>query len=188
MCFGFIYDTIINPLPLKHRLQGKIHFPSLLRCAEELSICFHRAIDNFDNNPLFFINSVEEYEDDYDLILYGEKLVFDEDSKDNIAWKKFLKYYPKGADEIKYAIQIAVDNFICRNNPCAESIITDFFTKILRNLLCVIPSMHKNHVEKRNIEKSRSLGPVPFNKLADLRKKAGLPIYYVAHKRQKLDH
>jgi hypothetical protein len=152
--------------------------PSLLKCAEELTICFQRAIENFDNIPIFFMDF--ETEEDH---LYGEPPILNDTDKDEIIWRNFNFYYPKGVSELKYGIDVALENNIIRKSPFPQSIAYSFFKFRLRHLLTILPMMHKNHTEKTNPEKSRSLGSVPLSTITSIREKAGLSQH---SKRQKI--
>jgi len=170
MCYGYIYDTIVNPLPVGHRLLSYIRRPSLKRCAEELAACFLKALDNFDNNPLFFVM----LDDSDDCIEFEADPVIRELMEDEWVWKRFYRYYPYGASELTHAVQVAIDNSIAKSVSKAEQVVTNFFMDRWRILISVIPLMHKNHTDKLSAERGGSLGPVPDEKIREIRKKAGL--------------
>ena len=177
MCYAYIYDTITNPLPVNHRLQGFIRLPSLKRCSEELATCFHRAIGKFDNNPLFFVM----LDDADDRIEFEPDPTIRELMEDEWVWKRFYRYYPDGASELTYAIQVAIDNSIAKSTNRAEQIVINFFIDRLRILLSVIPLMHKNHTDKVSPERGGSLGSVPEEKIREIRTKAGLACSFEDH-------
>lgn len=172
MCYGYIYDTLVNPLPVDHLLHGHLHKPSLLKCAEEIADCFQRALNIFDNHPLFFVN----YDEESNSQIQSEKnpkVV--EYLEDEWAWRNFLTFYPGGANEIIYASQICLDNSITRNVYLSEQYIHHFLIDRLRILLSCIPAIHKQHTDKIPYENIKSPGPAPLSKITKLRSNLGLP-------------
>ena len=172
MCYGYIYDTLVNPLPVDHLLNGYLHKPSLLKCAGELADCFQRALNIFDNHPHFFINySMENHMN----IINEKNPKVVEFLEDEWAWSNFLVFYPEGAKEITYASQICLEHSITRKVSLKEQFIQHFLMDRLRILLSCIPAMHKQHTEKIPYDNVKSPGPASFVKIANLRASLGLP-------------
>jgi hypothetical protein len=173
MCYGYIYDTLINPLPSNHLLNEHIHRPSLLRCSNTLTECFKRALDVFDNDISFFI----EIEMDEEAAILSEKDPRTREyMEDAWVWKKFNEQYPKSQMELKYALDICLDHSIARHTIAKEHVIQHFLMDRLRILLSSLPDIHTNHNTKMSYEKSKSLGPVPLKKIVEIRTKLGLPV------------
>jgi len=171
-CYGYIYDTIVNPLPVTHLLHGHLHKPSLLKCAEELAYCFQRALNTFDNNEYFFINYDEE---SHKIIVNEKNPSVVEFLEDELIWTNFLAFYPDGANEIIYASQVCVDNSITRKVYLSEQYIKHFLMDRLRILLSCIPGIHKQHTDKILYENIKSTGPASLTKISMIRSKLGLP-------------
>jgi len=174
MCYGYIYDCLLSPLSRKHILSGYIHTPSLMRCVDELTKCFERVVNEFDNDEFFFINLED---DDLDIALDNtHDINVKEYLIDEFIWNKFNQLYSKASTDLEYAIQICLENSITRNVFLREQFITQFCMFKLRLLLVIIPELHKDHTEKRNPEKVNSSGPVPLEKITKIRSNLGLPI------------
>jgi len=173
ICYGYIYDTIIDPLPVTHILHKHIHIHRVKQCAEEIAMCFQKAIHTFKHYEMFF-NLIE-----YHILLHYT----DEDRpeiltclKDATCWKHFSELYPEGAKEIKYAIDICMDHSITKNTLVKENTIQTFLSYILYIILSSIPKIHKEHTEKNNLQTHPSLGPVPLKQITEIREKLGLPV------------
>jgi hypothetical protein len=162
----------MSPLNNSHILHKHIHRPSLLIHANDITDCFQRALNIFDNNPLFFMIMDDSDED----IINESNHILKEQEGDKLVWKKFIQYYPTGAAEINYAIQICLDNSIFRKTSEPAKLIEQFLIDKLRLLLSILPDIHKAHIEKNIPESSGSMGPVPLQQIVKLRSKLGLPV------------
>jgi hypothetical protein len=172
MCYGFIYDILTSHLSANNLLHEYIHMPSLVRCAEDLTKCFHKAVSAFDHSIEFFKHPSEVNED----ILYENNPIVRGLLQDQLIWDKFNALYPKSSEELEFAIQIAIDNRILRKTTLLEENVKRFCMNKLRILLSCVPSLHRDHTNKVPFEQSKSLGPVPYIKIANLRDALGLPI------------
>lgn len=171
-CYGYIYDTIINPLPVDHLLHGHLHKPSLLKCAEEVAYCFQRALDIFDNHPDFFLYT--DFDTDFNIKNEKNPKVV-EFLEDELVWNNFKKLYPEGAREIVYASQVCIDHSITRKVSISGQYIKHFLIDRLRILLSCIPAIHKQHTDKISYENIKSPGPASLTKISSLRSNLGLP-------------
>ena len=173
MCYSYIYDTLVNPLPLGHLLLRYIHRPSLLRCSSLLAKCFQKALDGFDNHPAFFMNMDE---DDFIRFQSQKDPRIREFMEDTWVWNKFYKNYPAASENITHCKEICIDSSITRGTFANDYVIKNFLMDRLRIFLSQIPTIHKNHTEKSSYQTIQSLGPVPIDKLIEIRKKHGLPV------------
>jgi hypothetical protein len=172
MCYGYIYDVIRLPIHDTDVLYKHLHYPSLLRHLEEITYCFQRALNIFDNNPLFFMIMDDSDED----IINESNHILKEKEEDKLVWKKFLQYYPTGSAEINYAMNICLDNSVFRKTSEPARLIEQFLIDKLRLLLSILPDIHTAHIEKNTPEPSRSLGSAPLQKIVDIRSKLGLSV------------
>ena len=155
MCHTYIYDTIISPYRSTHFLHNCIQLTrnEVLR----ISNTFSRILCNY-RNPCFF----EEFEG-FTSVEYCNEW----------AWAKFNSENPAGIAELLFEIQ-EVMYFSKKKKGVTEIIVIRFFMDKLRILLIQLPDIHREHTEKM-FEIQRSLGPVPFTKLLEIRIKANLP-------------
>jgi hypothetical protein len=172
MCYGYMYDVIMSPLHTNHVLHKHIHQPLLLQHAEEITHCFQRALNTFDNDPLFFIIMDESDE----CITAEMDYILKEQCEDKWVWTKFSQLYPCGAVEVKYAIQICLDNYIFRKTSEPTKSVEAFLIDRLRLFLSMIPDIHMSHTVKCKLEPYHSLGPVSLDEIANIRSKLGLPV------------
>jgi len=158
-----IYDILINPLSLSHPLHSYIKFKSLKRCALEVSDCFYRAVKEFPIYSEIFrvdINDTKEYT---------------ELDCDEIIWNRFHETYPS-SHELQYAIDLCIDYSVGTKCITKEQLIKQFLMDRLRKILDLVPSSHRDHSLKLEIDENVSIGPVCKWKIIAIRKLAGLPI------------
>jgi hypothetical protein len=172
MCHGFIYDVLTCHLNVDNLLYEYIHIPSLVRSAEEITVCFNRAISFFDNDPEFFICTNKGYE----YVTFETDINIRNTIQDEILWNKFTALYPGGSEEIHFAIQIGVDNNVARNTILCEEIIKRLFMNKLRILLVNIPDIHRGHTNVSKLTEPKSPGPASYTKISNLRYSLGLPV------------
>ena len=164
LCKNMIYDILINPLPLTNLLHGYINFKSLTRCALEVSDCFYRVVKDFPSGPEFF-------KCDTQIPAFISTFECDE-----IVWNRYHEKYPALSSELKYAIDICIDNSIGRVSTCKELLIKQFLMDRLRQILVLIPNVHMDHTLKRVTGERVSIGPVCKWKIIAIRRLAGLPL------------
>lgn len=157
---------------MDHLLYGKIHMPSLKRCATEVAQCFHKALTVFDDDVELFTlvdqdNAVIQAEKDPNIREFME---------DKIIWDNFGLLYPNEFKDLNYAIEVCLDNSISRQTPFKEQVILQFLMDRLRTLASCILSVHTCHTLKLGYENSKSPGPVPLSKISKIRTDLGLPV------------
>lgn len=173
MCYTYIYDTLVYPLAIDHLVKDSIHPASVHRCAEIISKCFERALSNFDNDPFFFVTNDIEF-----MIRFRTERDPDvrEFMNDQLVWNEFQIQYPKSSEELKFAVQVCLDNSITKNVISKIQIIKQFLMHKFRTLLSCLGEIHTGHTKKQGFENAKSLDSVPFHKIAEIRSKAGLPL------------
>jgi len=155
-----------------HLLYGKIHMPSLKRCASQVAQCFHRALTVFDDELELF-SLVDK---DNEIIKAEKDPLIQEFMEDKIIWDNFGILYPNEFNDLNYAIDVCLDNSISRKTPFNEQVILQFLMDRLRTLASCILSVHTYHTLKVGCEPSHSPGPVPLSKISKIRADLGLPV------------
>ena len=146
-----IYDIIINPLDLENLLQGYINFKILSYYALDISDCFYRAVKDFPTGPqsMVFVSNK-----------CGVKKLSDYD-RDEIIWNRFHDIFPSMANELQYALDLCIDVGISKKTIYKEQLLKQFLMNRLRQILILIPSVHKDHIFGfSKDENTASLGPV----------------------------
>jgi len=130
-------------------------------------------LNYFDNDEFFFIN-VED--GNLDKILRNSKNdQFKNYLIDEFTWNKYNKYY-NGTEDLEHAIQVSLENSITRNVILREQLIRHFFMYKMGCLLMTLPDIHNEHLAKKQIRNVPSPGPVPLEKIINIRSKLGLPV------------
>ena len=164
-----IYDILINPLPLNHLLHGYIDMKSLRSCALEVADCFYRVVKNFPCGPEFFKETSEQ-----------KSQVLSSFECDEIIWNRFHsivpELYPEYVYELQHAMDTCIDHSVPRKTIIKEELIKHFLMDRLRQILVLIPNVHREHTEKTRINEYASLGPVDISKIISIRRSAGLPV------------
>lgn len=169
ICKSLIYDILIDPLAHKHMLQGYINYKALHACALEVADCFYRAVHEFPIFPVsFFQPSYIQYPE-----LYMDKALAKCNAEEWL-WNTFHEDYPLWAYELEHAIDTCVTTGVARNTCAKEQLVKQFFMEKLREILIMIPTIHKQHTLKIREQHRKSLGPVPLWHLIEVRQKAGL--------------
>lgn len=153
MCYGFIYDTIVNPY---HKVNP-LHKISLTNEeAHRISTTFLNIISEFRDVDFF---------DDMDKDISLEQC-------DEWTWVKFEEENPDGFAKLIEELNETSSSMKLKKRV-SEFLVTRFFMNKLRILMMILPQIHNEHCMKRNII-DKSPGPVPYNKLVEIRLKAGL--------------
>lgn len=182
LCYSFIYDFILSPVPMNHLVSGHIDGKSLKRCLHEVSDCVSRALKEYVKNTILidcYRIFRETYEADAEFMDLIEREVpreYKEQEYDTWMWNKFKETNEEEHRELNYAIQICMDGMVVKRIKCKELMLEKFFMHKLRHLLVMLPDIHKDHSEKRVINNVTSLGSVPQDKINYIRRMAGLPV------------
>ena len=164
-CKNMIYDILINPLSLNHLLHGYINMKSLTSCALELADCFYRTVKNFPGGPEFFKETSEQ-----------KSQVLSSFDCDEIIWNRFHYMFPEFTNELQHALDTCIDHSVPRKTIIKEELVKHFLMDKLRQILVLIPNVHREHTQKTRIDESASLGPVDIYKIISIRRSAGLPV------------
>ena len=165
MCYGYIKDTILDPLPHDHIMRDYINMASLERSIDEIVPVFMRALRAFGYNKFFFIKPRKDKpENSTDF------------TRDEWVWSEFQIIYPSQASEIKDMIITCAVNGVGRKTCLKIQLLTHFFMMKLRFFLINVPELHAEHIAKEIPIPSESLGPVPYQELCLIKLKAGLPL------------
>ena len=138
---------------------------SLTGCALEVAECFYRAVKDFPSGPEFFIETSEQ-----------KCYVLSSFDCDEIVWNRFHCMFPEFAYELQHALDLCIDHSISRKTIIKEELIKHFLMDRLRQILVLIPSVHREHTQKTCIDRSASPGPVDIWKIISIRRSAGLPV------------
>jgi hypothetical protein len=182
LCYSFIYDFILSPVPINHLVSGHIDGKSLKRCLHEVTDCISRALRGYVKDIILidcFRLFRETYEANAEIIDLIEPEVpreYKEQRYDEWMWNKFKETNQEEYKELHHAIQVCMDNMVVKRVMCKELMLEQFFMHKLRNLLVILPDIHKEHSEKRVFEHVNSLGSVPQNRIDYIRRMAGLPV------------
>lgn len=166
MCFGFIYDTIVNPYHITHSLQNVVSLTH--EEAHRISQTFLEVISEFMDLDFF-----EEIDRD-----------LSPDQCDEWAWIRFEQENPVGHANIEREVERTLESMKLKKKQVTDILVTRFFMNKLKILLASVPQIHLDHTFKV-FKKEYSPGPIPYEKLVEIRKKAGLPI--PEYKEQHLD-
>lgn len=156
MCYGFIYDTIINPYHVGHSLRNAVSLSD--EEAHRITQTFLDVISEF--RDLYFFEDI-----DADLT---------PDQCDIWTWTRFKMESPDGYSKLETEVEKIVESM--KEKKCStENLVTRFFMNKFKILMVNLPQIHMDHTFKI-FKKDYSPGPIPYNKLVEIRKKAGLPI------------
>ena len=155
MCYGFIYDTIINPYHITNPLCNAVSLSH--EETDRITQTFLEVISDF--MDLDFFKDVD------DLPL---------NKSDEWAWVKFEMENPDGYAKLKKEVKKTFES-MKKKKYVTEHLITRFFMNKFRILIANLPQIHLEHSLKI-FKKVGSLSPLPYNKLVEIRLKAGLPI------------
>ena len=175
MCKNLIYDILVNPLPLDHLLQGYINFDALNHCGLSVVYSMYRGIKDFPICPSFFIEDVAS---SLTLRIRAplEPSPLTDFDKDEKIWNKFFSTYPEKIEEFQDAIDQCVDAGVAKKTIIKEQLVKYFLMDILRKILIIIPTIHRDHTCKNVHIETASLGSVCNWKLVTIRRLAGLPV------------
>jgi len=150
MCYGFIYDTIVNPY---HK-------------TDPLSEAFSLNKDEAHRISEKFLEVISEFMD----LDFFEECDLPLDKCDEWTWETFKMENRDGHAKI-----IQMVKYLKEKKCVSEFLATRFFMNKLRILMMLLPQIHMEHTLKFYPKKC-SVGPVPYDKLVEIRKKAGLSI------------
>ena len=169
-----MYDVLINPLPLDHLLRGYIDFDALKCCGVNVVYSMYRGIKDFPICPNFFIEDISpSLTMRIRTPLEPSPLTdFDKDEK---VWNKFFKMYPEKIEEFQDAIDQCIDAGVAKT-IIKEQLVKYFLMDILRKVLSIIPTIHRDHTCKNVHIETTSLGSICNWKLVTIRRLAGLPV------------
>ena len=180
-CYSYIYDFILSPLSTSHLLYGYINYKSLNKCSHEVADCISRALQEYVNNQALidcFKLFGETYKANVEIMELYDKIVIPKECKeqryDEYIWIKFKEVNQDKLSDLNHAIQICMDNMVVKKIKCKEEILEQFFMHKLRDLLYVLPDIHREHTEKKEYVNVKSLGSVPQHRINQIRRKAGL--------------
>ena len=156
MCYGFIYDTIINPYHIEHSLRNAVSLT-------------HEEIDKISQT---FLEVISDFRDLYFFEDIGD---LSPEQCDEWTWDKFKEENPDGHSKIQEEVEQTIKSMKLKKKHMTEELVTRFFMNKLKILMVNLPQIHLDHSLKFFI-KENSLGPLPHNTLIEIRLKAGLPI------------
>ena len=177
MCYGLIYDIIVSPLPLEHKLRSKLSKSGLATCSSGLADLFTKAVSRFPHKSDFFIRPF--YEDDPQDAT-GPRVpntIYCAEVNDIFTWNRFYERYPEDSCFLDSAIDLSRDSGLIKRSFHTELSIKEFLMYILRKILTILPDIHHEHTNKPTLPKSESRGEVPLWKINQLRELQGLPRY-----------
>lgn len=169
ICKSLIYDILINPLAHKHMLEGHINYKALHACAIELADCFYRAVHKF---PIFPVSFFQPSHIQYPELYMDAALA--KCNAEEWFWNTFHEDYPERAYELEHAIDTCVTTGVARNTYAKEQLVKQFFMEKLREILMILPTIHKEHTLKIPEQTRKSLEPLPIWHLIEIRQRAGL--------------
>jgi len=182
-CYSYIYDFIITPLSINHILHGYIDYKSLNRCSHEVVYCISRALKDYVNNKTLidcFKLFRETYEANVEMMKLLDNTEVPKECKeyryDEFIWTKFKETNQNEFNELNHAIQICMDSMVVKKIKCKEQLLEHFFMHKMRELLHVLPDIHKEHTEKKGYVNLKSIGSVPQDRIDYIRRMAGLPV------------
>jgi hypothetical protein len=156
MCYGFIYDTIVNPYHLTHSLRNAVSLTN--EEADRISQTFLEVISEFQD--IFFFEEI-----DRDLT---------PDQCDEWTWIRFEEENPDGHNKIEREVERTLESMKLKKKQVTDNLVTRFFMNKLKVLMVNLPQIHLDHSLKI-FKKECSPGPLPYKTLVEIRKKAGLP-------------
>ena len=177
MCYGLVYDIIVNPLPLNHPLRTKISRIGMSKCSSELADMFTKTISTFPHKSDFFVKPFYE-EDPQDAT--GPRTpntIYCDEVNDIFTWNRFYERYPEESKFLDSAIDLCRDSGLIKRSFHTEMSIKEFLMYILRKILTLLPDVHYEHTVKPPLPKSSSMAEVPLWKINQLRDLQGLPRY-----------
>lgn len=157
MCYGFIYDTIINPYHMTHSLRNAVSLTH--EEADRITQTFLDVISDF--RDLYFFEEID--------------MDFSPDQCDEWTWTRFEEENPDGHSKIQREVELTIESMKLKKKCVTENLVMRFFMNKLKILMVNLPQIHLDHSLKLFI-KECSPGPIPHEKLVEIRKKAGLPI------------
>ena len=156
MCYGFIYDTILYPYHVGHSLRNAVSLSD-----EET----HRITQTF-------LDVISDFRDLYFFEDFDTELT--PDQCDIWTWTQFKMENPEGNIKLETEVKKIIESM--KEKKCStENLVTRFFMNKFKILMVNLPQIHLDHTFKI-CPKENSPGPVPYEKLVEIRKKAGLPI------------
>jgi hypothetical protein len=167
MCYGFIYDTIVNPYHIAHSLRNAVSLT-------------HEEIDKISQT---FLEVISDFRDLYFFEDIGE---LSPDQCDEWTWVKFKEENPDGYSKIQEEVEKTIKSMKLKKKHMTEELVTRFFMNKLKILMVNLPQIHLDHSLKFFI-KELSPGPIPYEKLVEIRKKAGLSIPPIPEYKENFD-
>jgi len=155
MCYGYIYDTIINPYHIAHPLRNVVSLTH--EEADRISQTFLEVISDF--RDLYFFEDIGE---------------LNPDQSEEWTWVKFEMENPDGHSRIQEEIEKIFES-MKKKKYITEHLVMRFFMNKLKILMLNLPQIHLDHTLKLFI-KDYSPGPIPYSQLVEIKKKAGLAI------------
>ena len=152
MCYSYIHDTILSPLPINHPLKTHIHLPSLNSCIHKLVPQVTRIISMIPSS----------------LTSLAQTILITEEFIDCI-----VEVCPDILSEFHFTTIICLDANLTRKTKHPIDTIQQFVDLKLHVILKQILEIHHEHTYKPPPCKVRSLGSVPEWKLSELRSKSG---------------
>jgi hypothetical protein len=154
MCFSYIHDCILYPLPLTNPIRQNINLKSLQRCIHPVTRCIQRAVSDISVN----LSSISSFMTTQNLIIYIESA------------------HPEMIKELIHATDICIDTSVACKTKDPNTIIRVFLGTKLHEILKQIYHIHRQHTTKPNYVNPSSLGPLPFWKLCEIRSKIHAPV------------
>ena len=170
LCSCYIYDTLVNPLPLNHYLREKIKMNGIIKYAGQITKCLEDTMDKF------WLSSESDSFKHYFKMFEGT-LKNIEDSKeatlDCFVWNKFNTSLKSSTNEMQYIFQQLIDNGYQTDKDLTY--MRQYFMNKLRILIFNLKEIHEGHTEKKKYINPTSKISLCPHKLMEIRKKAGLP-------------
>ena len=156
MCYGFIYDTIVNPYHKTDPLSKAVYLTH-----EEV----HRVTETF-------LEVISKFRD---LYFFEDANNIPLNKCDEWTWIKFEIENPDDHAKIEREVENTLESMKQKKKHVTEELVTRFFMNKFRILMMLLPQLHLDHTFKI-CPREKSLGPVPYSELVEIKKKAGLPI------------
>jgi len=171
LCSCYIYDIVVNPLPLKHYLRKHIQMDKIVKNAPHIVECLQRVIHIFwqkDKEDIFKrqYNSFKER-----VYSYGE---FCDSVLDNYILSTFNSSFKEIITEIESCILIFLTPYVDHKKDNTLHI-KQFFTNKLKILILFLKDIHTEHTEKKKNVIPPSVRSLTEYELMKIRQKAGLP-------------
>ena len=149
MCFSYIHDCILSPLPLTNPIRSNINLSTLRKCIDPVTRCIQKAVSDISVN----LSSISSFMSTEHLITYIESA------------------HPEMVKELIYATDICIDTSVACKTKHPDTILRIFLGTKFHEIIKQIYQIHRQHTTKAQYVNPVSLGPVPLWKLCQIRAK-----------------